>query len=390
MLEENNNTNTPRRSRADRPGESRTGAPTEQTLHPMRTARHRRPHSAPDLPERRKRRQKRRERRMILGTILVLVLLILAFSLLFSLWKHLSSPQSATPTVSSLSSATEQVSSSPDSSLSEEQSDRSASSSETSGIFSGTAQPNADTTDVKQNAGGTGKNHNRAASAYAYNTAAVNDAMYNGKTIFTEKLAFLTFDDGVDAASTPLLLDTLKELGVPATFFMVGQSFTAENKPLLERSLAEGHALAFHSFDHDYDKLYPGGVGNATEILAQYHKAKDALQALLGKEVDPKPWRYPGGHMSWDGLEEADAELKKEGVEWMDWNCLNGDAEGSSSPDSTEGQVSRILEAWEAYGKPNVITILMHDTAAKTLTRNSLPVIVHALQEQGFSFGVLE
>ncbi|WP_187367690.1 polysaccharide deacetylase family protein [Murdochiella massiliensis] len=359
----------------------------------MRSTRHRNPHSAPDLPERRKRRQKRRERRMILGTILVLILLILAFSLLFSLWKHLSSPESTTPTVSSLSSATEEVSSSPSSSLSEDQSDRSASSSEaaeTGGIFSGIAQPNANTTEVKQNAGGTGKNHNRAAGVYAYNTADVNDAMYNGKTIFTEKLAFLTFDDGVDAASTPLLLDTLKELGVPATFFMVGQSFTAENKPLLERTLAEGHALAFHSFDHDYDKLYPGGVGNATEILAQYHKSKDALQALLGKEVDPKPWRYPGGHMSWDGLEEADAELKKEGVEWMDWNCLNGDAEGSTSPDSTEGQVSRILEAWEAYGKPNVITILMHDTAAKTLTRNSLPAIVHALQEQGFSFGVLE
>lgn len=346
-------------------------------------------HSAPDLQQRRIRRHRRQERRMVLKAVFLLVLLVTAFGLLTALWHRF---QSASSTDASRSSGAAVATNTPSASAtaSKEESSLAESSSETPAVFAGTAQPNANTTEVKQNAGGTGSNHNTAAAVYAYKTADVNDAMFDGKTIFSEKLAFLTFDDGVDPNSTPLLLDTLKKLGVPATFFMVGQSLTEKNKPLLERTMAEGHALAFHSFDHEYSKLYPGRVGDPTEILSQYHKTKEALQKLLGDKVDPKVWRYPGGHMSWKGLKEADALLKKEGVEWIDWNCLNGDAEGSTSPESTEGQVKRVLETWEAYGKPSVITILMHDTGAKTLTRNSVPSIVKALQEQGFSFGVLE
>ncbi|WP_308539871.1 polysaccharide deacetylase family protein [uncultured Murdochiella sp.] len=385
MLEDNNDRQIP-----NAPATDNEKNPSERHPHIGQPNRHR---PAPDSRERLRRRRKRKERRLILLAIAVLVLCVAAFWLLLSLKKQFTSPEGASSAAPSLSSSTEENALSSVSALSESQSSLSASSSsssEATGILSGTAQPNANTTTVKQNAGGTGKNHNAAAGVYAYKTEDVNDAMYNGKTIFAEKLAFLTFDDGVDPQSTPLLLDTLKELGVPATFFMVGQSFTAENKPLLERTLAEGHAFALHSFDHDYDKLYPGGTGSATEILDQYHRAKEALQELLGKEVDPKPWRYPGGHMSWNGLDDADAQLKKEGVQWIDWNCLNGDAEGSTSPESTQGQVDRVLQTWEAYGKPSVITILMHDTAAKTLTRESVPAIVKALQEQGFSFGILE
>lgn len=349
-------------------------------------------HSKSDLQQRRIRRHRRQERRMVLKAVFLLVLLVTAFGLLTALWNRFQSAQPASSTETSQSSGAAVATNTPSASAtaSKEESSLAESSSETPAVFAGTAQPNANTTEVKQNAGGTGSNHNTAAAVYAYKTADVNDAMFDGKTIFSEKLAFLTFDDGVDPNSTPLLLDTLKKLGVPATFFMVGQSFTEKNKPLLERTMAEGHALAFHSFDHEYSKLYPGRVGDSTEILSQYHKTREALQKLLGKEVDPKVWRYPGGHMSWKGLKEADALLKKEGVQWIDWNCLNGDAEGSTSPESTEGQVKRILETWEAYGKPSVITILMHDTGAKTLTRNSVPSIVKALQEQGFSFGVLE
>lgn len=94
--------------------------------------------------------------------------------------------------------------------------------------------------------------------------------------------------------------------------------------------------------------------------------------------------------MSWKDLDEGDNLLAKEGVQWIDWNCLNGDAEGRKSPTSTQAQVSRIIESWGEYGKPQVITILMHDTGAKTLTRNSVPAIVKALRAEGFSFGVLE
>lgn len=352
--------------------------------------------------ERAQHRRQKRERRMIGWILILLLFCTVAFFLLTSLVKHFMPKKgTVTPPASSMvttqssvqeSHAKEAVSNDSAPSESKVVSDKSEESiaEAGTGIFAGTAQPKANTGDAVQDAKGKGNNHNSAANVYAYNTTDVKEAMYHGKRIFDHRLAFLTFDDGVDSNSTPLLLDTLKELGVPATFFMVGKSFTPNHKALLERTMAEGHALALHSFDHIYEKLYPGRHGNAKEIFGQYKKCMDALHELLGDSVNPKVWRYPGGHMSWKDLDEGDKLLAKEGVQWIDWNCLNGDAEGRKSPTSTKAQVSRIIESWGEYGKPQVITILMHDTGAKTLTRNSVPAIVKALRAEGFSFGVLE
>lgn len=262
---------------------------------------------------------------------------------------------------------------------------------EASGIFAGFAQPNANTGDVVQDAKGKGKNHNAAASVYAYNVPDVMAGMFEGKEIAPGKMAFLTYDDGVSAESTPLLLDELKRLGVPATFFMVGRTFFPENKPLLDRMMQEGHALAYHSYNHEYGDLYPGRVANAEEILAQYKQCRDALTPLVGEGFSSNVWRYPGGHMSWKEMDAADQALEAEGVHWIDWNVLNSDAEGKDkSPTTVQGQVDAVLNSWASYGYPNVICVLMHDTPAKTLTRESLESIVHALREEGFSFGVLE
>lgn len=59
----------------------------------------------------------------------------------------------------------------------------------------------------------------------------------------------LTFDDGPHPEHTPVVLDRLRELGVSATFFVVGER--AEAHPaLVARIVAEGHALGHHSWSH--------------------------------------------------------------------------------------------------------------------------------------------
>ena len=45
----------------------------------------------------------------------------------------------------------------------------------------------------------------------------------------------LTFDDGPDPDYTPKILDTLRDTGVPATFFVIGMN--AENHPELLRRM---------------------------------------------------------------------------------------------------------------------------------------------------------
>lgn len=260
------------------------------------------------------------------------------------------------------------------------------------GIFAGKAMAQADTGDVRQNAHGQGKNHNLLASRYAYNVSDVKAAMAGQKTLDGPKrIAFLTYDDGVSLTSTPLLLKELEKEEVPATFFIVGNTLTPAHKDLLLQMMEDGHAIGIHSFDHTYSSLYPGRVANPKEIARQARLCLSRLENLLGEDFKTRLWRYPGGHMSWKKMEAGDQALAKMGLVWIDWNSMCGDASRKEdTPRTIEGQVKHILNDWAAFGKPNVITVLMHDTPDKPLTRKSLHAIVQALRDEGFSFGILE
>ncbi len=61
----------------------------------------------------------------------------------------------------------------------------------------------------------------------------------------------LTFDDGPDLSTTPQLLAELEQLGVPATFFLVG-SRAAVHEDLLKQIFAGGHTIGNHSFQHRF------------------------------------------------------------------------------------------------------------------------------------------
>ncbi|MDR1155183.1 MAG: polysaccharide deacetylase family protein [Bacteroidales bacterium] len=64
-----------------------------------------------------------------------------------------------------------------------------------------------------------------------------------------EKLIALTFDDGPHPAYTPQVLDVLKQYGVKAAFFVIGERI-AGNENILERTCMEGHLIGNHSFTH--------------------------------------------------------------------------------------------------------------------------------------------
>lgn len=61
----------------------------------------------------------------------------------------------------------------------------------------------------------------------------------------------LTFDDGPNPKTTPLLLDVLAKHGVKAMFFMLGERIaTSAGRKILERAHAEGHHIGNHTFSH--------------------------------------------------------------------------------------------------------------------------------------------
>ena len=237
-----------------------------------------------------------------------------------------------------------------------------------------------------------GQNHITRASSYAYDAGEISEII-EGKREYTggKKIAFLTFDDGPNHKISPQMLDILKEKDAHATFFVVGRNVGEKTRDVLLRELTEGHAIALHSYSHDYHKLYPGRVANAAAVEGEAAKAQKALQDVLGKNFHSGVWRYPGGHMSWKGLDASDQKLKDMDISWIDWNALTGDAEPASRrPTTPQGLVEFLKKSMPKNDDASVIVILMHDAETKQLSADALPHVIDALRADGYSFGVLK
>ena len=236
-----------------------------------------------------------------------------------------------------------------------------------------------------------GSNHSIEASDYAYDVTAVNNTIRGKSQDVKGKVVFLTFDDGIDPTLTPQVMDILKEYGVHATFFHIGYTITPENGDILKRQITEGHAIANHSLSHNFNLLYPGRVPNQSQIVSEVNQTMANFQAILGKDFKTRIFRYPGGHMSWQGLESTDHALAKEGIQWIDWNMLCGDAEPLSvRPTTSESMMAYMDGSQKYFPETTVKVVLMHDTAGKELTVQTLPQIIEYFKNQGYTFGVLE
>ena len=242
-----------------------------------------------------------------------------------------------------------------------------------------------------------GSNHILKADSYAYDAKKISQFIRPTKSdgyvknTDNTKICFLTFDDGPNHSITPQILDILKKENVPATFFEIGKHISQDTKDILERQLNEGHAIALHSYEHDYSKLYPGRVANVDRIKKEAEMAQKALQDVLGPDFKSSVWRYPGGHMSWKQLKPADEALEKMGIHWIDWNSLVGDAEPKRvRPTTVEGMVEFANTSLTYQAEQDIVVVLCHDAPGKQLTVDSLPSIIKNFKDKGYKFGILK
>ncbi len=120
----------------------------------------------------------------------------------------------------------------------------------------------------------------------------------------------LTFDDGPSAEWTPQILDILKQKGVKATFFIVGEN--GETNPgLVQRILAEGHEIGNHTFTHPN---IAEASGEGARVRAQRHAAigRGADGAVDAAVQAPVFRRCGADHAGRDraGQNRADARLR--------------------------------------------------------------------------------
>ena len=198
-----------------------------------------------------------------------------------------------------------------------------------------------------------------------------------------QKICYLTFDDGPTVEVTPTVLDVLKQYNVKATFFMLGKMIE-RNPDLAKRVYNEGHLLANHSYSHDYGALYASG----DSFMGEVEKTTGLIQSVTGEEEPFKLMRFPGGSHNAGSYAAQKQQykllLQEKGYYYADWNCLNGDAEGSSR--SAEQLLARVKET---SGAQNFV-VLMHDAATKKTTADALPAVISYLQEQGYTFKRLD
>ncbi|MBS5824152.1 MAG: polysaccharide deacetylase [Clostridium argentinense] len=207
-----------------------------------------------------------------------------------------------------------------------------------------------------------------------------------------EKIVFLTFDDGPSTSVTPKILDTLKEYNVKATFFQLGENIekNEESKKIVKRIYDEGHALGNHTYTHSLETLYPNNQLDIETYMKEVESTDTSMKEIIGQDFNTRILRMPGGYMSREyyndpNLGAFNERLKKENWHSIDWNAMNGDADG------TEKSAEELLtEVKNTAGEQNKIVILMHDTYGKEETADALPNIIEYLKEQGYKFKTIK
>lgn len=175
-----------------------------------------------------------------------------------------------------------------------------------------------------------------------------------------EKCISLTFDDGPNPATTPLILDELREAKVPASFFILG-SRVPGNEALLKRMQLEGHEIGNHSWNHpDFTKL------TGEQVKQQFDQAQAAVEA--SGVPAPTLFRPPYGAINQAVVDAIPLNFVLWNTDPHDWSI--------DAPD-------QLVQTVEASAKPGAVLDL-HDIYH--VTTNALPKIISDLRAQGYHF----
>jgi cellulose synthase/poly-beta-1,6-N-acetylglucosamine synthase-like glycosyltransferase/spore germination protein YaaH/peptidoglycan/xylan/chitin deacetylase (PgdA/CDA1 family) len=192
----------------------------------------------------------------------------------------------------------------------------------------------------------------------------------------------LSFDDGPDPEWTPKILDILRQKGVPATFFVIGEPANLDAR-IVQREYEQGNEVGNHTFTHpDFETVTKERVQlelNLTELL---------LESSLG--VKTMLFRPPFGI---DHQPETASEIQMlpvpqsmgyiivgARIDPHDWGEPNG-----GPPPPAETIVQRVLT--DAQNGKGWNIVLLHDGGGdRSHTVAALPQIIDGLRAKSFAF----
>ncbi len=181
------------------------------------------------------------------------------------------------------------------------------------------------------------------------------------------RLVALTFDDGPYPVDTPLLLDALRDLHVPATFFLIGDD-TELFPALAERIERDGDEIANHTQTHpaNFDALSPDAVRDELRAGAA------TLERYVRDPAIATMMRPPHGRFTEATVEAAQSV----GYHVILWNDDPGDWRAVATPTVIDDHVAKYATA------PDIL--LLH--SGRIATIDSLPPLVRRFRAAGFRF----
>lgn len=170
----------------------------------------------------------------------------------------------------------------------------------------------------------------------------------------------LTFDDGPHEIYTKKLLDGLKERGVKATFFLIGENIEGKEE-IVRRMKAEGHLIGNHTYHHVNLKEISEETAEK-EVLMTCNKIYDTIGTYTSFV------RPPFGEWK----KNLDFNITMIPVSWtvdsLDWTT-----------DNVEKTINRVVKDVKEGD-----IILMHDIYASSV--EAALRIIDILQEKGYTF----
>jgi peptidoglycan/xylan/chitin deacetylase (PgdA/CDA1 family) len=179
----------------------------------------------------------------------------------------------------------------------------------------------------------------------------------------SEKVIYLTFDDGPVPEVTPEVLEILDKYGWKATFFCVGEN-VQKNPELYNEILRQGHKTANHSFNH-----LKGFKYSTFDYVANVKKAADF--------IDSKLFRPPYGRIT-----RKQARLIRNDYEIIMWDVITHDYNQNLTNNEVFKNVKNNLR------KGSIV--VFHDSIkAKDNVLNVLPRAIEFWKANGYTYGVL-
>jgi peptidoglycan/xylan/chitin deacetylase (PgdA/CDA1 family) len=192
----------------------------------------------------------------------------------------------------------------------------------------------------------------------------------------TQAVVALTFDAGADVGYAAQILDTLQRNGVKATFGLTGQWADA-HPDLLQRMVAEGHALINHTLTH---RSFTGRSTGTAPLSYTYRanelwKTEQLIGQLAGTSSKPY-FRPPYGDYDTSVLRDVYSRGYTYNVLW---SCDSLGWQGLSQ--------AQILQRVLANLTPGAI-YLFH-VGSGSQDGPALQSIIDALRARGYGFGTI-